>query len=439
MSSTSITPKPDPAPIVAPVVVPNVAPRPAPVAPPRRTGPLAGVRVLDLTAVVLGPLATQILGDYGADVIKVEPPEGDLMRANGANAASGVRGMSSIFLAINRNKRSLAIDLKRPEGVAALKRLLPTVDVLVHNMRSAAIDRLGLGYPACAAVNPKLVYCVATGFGESGPLAGQPAFDDVIQAACGLAGLIGHESGVPDYVPSLIADKTTGLALANAVLAALFEASRSGQGQFVEVPMFETMVAFTLAEHLGGRTYEPATGPAGYARLLAGGRKPAPTRDGFVAMLPYTGTHWRRFFSQVGQAELADKHQVDDRYARNAGVQALYADMAGITRAMSTDDLLALCRQLDIPATPINSIDALPDHPHLQAVGLFQPQVHPAVGPIVAMRPTTLFARTPADLALPAPTLGQHSAQVLQEAGLSAVEIEALCLSHILTLPETQS
>ncbi|MDO9284222.1 MAG: CoA transferase [Aquabacterium sp.] len=395
---------------------------------------MAGVRVLDLTAVVLGPLATQILGDYGADVIKVEPPEGDLMRANGV---SRVRGLSSIFLAINRNKRSLAIDLKRPEGVAALQRLLPTVDVLVHNMRTAAIERLGLGHAACAAINPRLVYCVATGFGEAGPDAGKPAFDDVIQAACGLAGLIGNESGEPGYVPSLIADKTTGLALANAVLAALFERTQSGQGQFVEVPMFETMVAFTLAEHLGGLSYDPPLGPAGYARLLAGGRKPAPTRDGHVALLPYTGEHWRKFFERVGRPDLSEKYAVDDRHARNARVKELYADMTAITRTLGTDELLALCRELDIPATRIHRIDELPDHPHLQAVGLFQPQVHPSVGPIVAVRPSTLFARTPAELALPAPTLGQHSAAVLREAGLSEAEIQTLLAQHIISTTET--
>ncbi len=410
----------------------------------RRTGPLSGVRVLDLTAVVLGPLATQILGDYGADVIKLEAPEGDLMRANGVSRQAG---MSSIFLAINRNKRSLAIDLKRPQGLAAVQRLLPTVDVLVHNMRSAAIERLGLGYAACAALNPRLVYCVATGFGEAGPDAGKPAFDDVIQAACGLAGLIGglgqdgglgqggavdpggavgHDAGAPEYVPSLIADKTTGLALANAVLAALFERTQSGLGQHVEVPMFETMVAFTLAEHLGGRTFEPALGPAGYQRLLAGGRKPAPTRDGHVAMLPYTGEHWRKFFARTGRDDLTAKYAVDDRYARNARVKELYADMATITRTLSTAELLALCAELDIPATRIWRIDELPEHPHLQAVGLFQPQQHPSVGPMVAIRPPTLFGRTPAELALPAPLLGEHSAAVLGEAGFDVDEIAAL-------------
>ncbi len=405
---------------------------------PRRSGPLAGVRVLDLTAVVLGPLATQILGDWGADVIKLEPPEGDLMRANGV---STVRGLSSIFLAINRNKRSLAIDLKQPAGVAAVKRLLPTVDVLVHNMRTAAIERLGLGYAACSAINPKLLYCVATGFGESGPNAGQPAFDDVIQAACGLAALLGHEGGpnpgTPAYVPSLIADKTTGLALANAVLAALYERTQSGLGQCVEVPMFETMVAFTLAEHLGGLSFEPAAGPAGYARLLSGGRRPAPTLDGHVALLPYTAAHWQRFFTETGRPDLAETYGGDDRHARNARVQQMYADMAAITCTLTTDALLALCRRLDIPATRIHRIDELPSHPHLQAVGLFQRQQHPSVGPMVALRPTTLFGRTPADLALHAPTLGEHSVAVLAEAGFTADEIAKLQAQHTITTPET--
>ena len=406
-----------------PPTTPPTTPPASPAAP--RTGPLAGVRVLDLTAVVLGPLATQILGDYGADVIKLEPPEGDLMRANGV---SRQRGMSSIFLALNRNKRSLAIDLKHPDGVAAVLRLLPTVDVLVHNMRTAAIERLGLGPAACTAINPRLIYCMATGFGESGPDAGKPAFDDVIQAACGLAGLVGtlRADGQPDYVPSLIADKTTGLALANAVLAALFERSRSGLGQVVEVPMLETMVAFTLAEHLGGLSFEPATAPAGYARLLAGGRKPVPTLDGHVAMLPYTGDHWRRFFHHLGRDDLSEKYSVDDRHARNARVQALYADMAALTRSLSTEALLALCAEQGIPASRIWRIGELPQHPQLQAVGLFQHSTHPSQGEIVSLRPTTLFARTPADLALPAPLLGEHSQALLQEAGFTAAEIEAL-------------
>lgn len=394
-----------------------------------RSGPLAGVRVLDLCSVVLGPVATQVLADYGADVIKVEAIEGDLMRANGV---SRHKGMSSIFLSINRNKRSLAIDLKKPEGLATLKKLVPTVDVLVHNMRVPAIERLGLGYEAVSKLHPDIVYVVATGFGEEGPDAGKPAFDDVIQAACGLASLIGHERGVPDYAPTLLADKTAGLATANAVLAALFHQQRSGRGQYVEVPMFETMVTFTMAEHLGGLTFDPPTAPAGYARLLAGGRKPAPTRDGFVAMLPYTTVHWQRLFERAGRSDLLNKYNLDDRHERNARIKDLYADMTSVTRTLSTDELLALCREMDIPATAIYDIGELPEHPHLKAVGLFQKVEHPTEGPIVTMRPAARFRSTPAELSLPAPTLGQHNAEVLHEAGLSDADIAALAAAGVI-------
>jgi formyl-CoA transferase len=396
---------------------------------PAATGPLAGVRVLDLTAVVLGPLATQILGDYGADVIKVEPPEGDRMRSNGVTRN---RGMSSIFLAINRNKRSLCIDLKSPEGAAVIRKLLPTVDVFVHNMRLAAVQRLGLHHAAVAALNPRLVYCVAPGFGRGGPDENKPAFDDVIQAACGLAGLLGHASGKPDYIPSLVADKTAGLALANAVLAALFERERSGRGQFVEVPMFETMVAFTLAEHLGGLSFEPAHGPAGYQRLLSGGRRPAPTRDGFVAMLPYSGAHWREFFVRAGRADLAAKYNFDDRHERNARIREIYEDMALVTQRMSSAQCLALCEALDIAATRIYTIDELPEHPHLKAVELFERDDHPSEGATVRVRPTTRFERTPASVRRPAPQLGEHNDELLREAGYDDAQIAALKANGVL-------
>ena len=386
-------------------------------------GPLAGVRVLDLTSVVLGPLATQILGDYGADVIKVESLDGDLMRSNGVSKNPG---MSSIFLAINRNKRSVCVDLKSAAGRDAVRQLAAGVDVVVHNMRVAAIERLGLGYAAVAALNPKVVYCVATGFGQDGPDAARPAFDDVIQAACGMAALLGDEGAAPSFIPSLIADKTTGLAVVNAVLAALFHRERSSQGQYVEVPMLETMVAFTMAEHLGGLTFDPPSAPAGYARILAGGRKPAPTRDGHVAMLPYTVEHWVALFESVGRADLTKKYNLANRRERNARVKELYADMAGVTRQMSTEECLALCNRLDIPATRIYGLDQLPAHPHLKAVGLFQPLEHPTEGATVTIRPATLFARTPAQVRLPAPRLGQHTFEALAEAGLDRASLERM-------------
>ncbi|MGT2508974.1 CaiB/BaiF CoA transferase family protein [Cupriavidus basilensis] len=383
-------------------------------------GPLEGIRILDLTSVVLGPLATQSLADLGADVIKIEGPEGDLMRANGVSRNAG---MSSIYLALNRNKRSVVLDLKTPAGAAALRRLIAGADVLIHNMRVAAIDRLGFGYAAVAALNPRIVYCVATGFGQDGPHRNKPAFDDIIQAACGLVSLGSAAGNRPEYVPSLIADKTTGMALANAVMAALLHRERHGSGQAVEVPMLETMASFVMAEHLAGLTFEPATGEAGYARLLGGGRRPAQTADGWICVLPYTDRHWKAFFHAVGRDDLADKYNIASRAQRNAHIRALYQHLAEITPARTTAEWMTLFETLDIPATPIYTPDELLAHPHLEAVGLFQQTEHPTEGPLREMRPTARFSATPLSLRRHAPTLGEHTDEVLREAGLAPEDI----------------
>jgi len=389
---------------------------------PAAAGPLSGIRVLDMTAVVLGPLATQTLGDYGADVIKVEKPAGDLMRTGSATRHPG---MASVFLGLNRNKRGLCVDLRQPEGAAILRRIVPGCDVLVHNMRVEAIERLGFGYDAVKALRPDIVYCAATGFDQNGPDAGKPAFDDVIQAASGLVAIMGLGKDSPDFIPTLVADKTTGLALVNAVLAALLHRERTGIGQYVEVPMLETVASFVLAEHMGAMTFEPP-GPAGYVRILAGGRHPSPTKDGYIGILPHTAERWSAFFNAFGRRDLAALPLITDREQRSARSKEVYALLATITQTRTTAELMKLCHELDIPATPVYGLDDLPNHPQLAATGLFQTGEHPRVGKVRYTRPTTKFAASPASVRRLAPTLGQHNEEILREAGFSGDEIAAL-------------
>lgn len=385
-------------------------------------GPLHGIRILDLTTVVLGPYATQILGDYGAEVIKVEALDGDLIRANGVSRHPG---MSSLFLSLNRNKRSVAVDLKKPEGRRLFLELAAGADVVVHNMRIGAIARLGLGYDAVCAVNPRVVYCAATGYGQDGPYHAKPSYDDIIQAASGLASLGRNAHGTPRYVPALIADKTAGLALVNALLAALLHRERTGQGQYVEVPMFETLVAFNLAEHLGGLTFEPPLGGAGYARII-GGRRPLPTADGYAAILPYSPEQWTSLFRRIGRADVLEQHDLTDRHRVNAVVRLLYDELHGEGPSRTTAQWMDICDELDLPATPVYALDDLPLHPHLKAVGLFQNMEHPSEGALRYVRPAVRFDATPASVRMPAPLLGQDTETVLSGLGYSSTEIAAL-------------
>ena len=412
--------------------------RPQPTNSSRHMGPLRGIRVLDLTSVVLGPVATQILGDYGAEIIKVESPAGDMMRANGVSRHAG---MGSIFLTLNRNKRSLSLDLTKKEGANLLNRILPRFDVLMHNMRVEAIERLGFGYASVSAIHPGIVYCAATGFEQAGPDRDKPAFDDIIQAASGMAALQSLGRDAPDYVPTLIADKTTGLCVVNAVLAALIHRGQTGQGQYVEVPMLETFTSFVMVEHLNGLTFEPPIAPAGYARLLDGGRRPWPTSDGHIAMLPYTAAHWAAFFRETGREDLAQSLAVTDKQKRNENIKKLYGAVSELMRTRSSAEWIDVCTRLDIPATPIYALEDVPAHPQLRAVDLFKTMEHPSEGRIRYARPTLKFAATPAGEPEPAPLLGQHSREVLLEEGIGEDEIAALIARGIVVttdIPATQ-
>ena len=384
------------------------------------TGPLEGIRVLDLTAILFGPYGSQTLGDWGADVIKVESLTGDGWRYTGQ---SRNRGMSGQFMAANRNKRSIAIDLKTAEGKEVLRRLIPTVDVLVTNIRPAAMARLGFGYDDCRALNPRLVYAAATGFGQDGPWAARPAFDEVVQAASGLASAIGTDEE-PAFVPSLIGDKLCGLALTAAISAALVRRERTGQGQLVEVPMLETVAAFNSIEMLGGHAFVPSIGPSGYKRMKE--RKPVKTKDGWLTMLPYSGDNWCTFFESVGHPECIDDFGVRDPVSRAANIDRIYDKMREIAITRTTAEWEALFLEIDVPHASFAKLTEVQDQPHLKGVGLFVELDHPSEGRIRQARPPARFSESPAGIHRLPPRLGQHTEEVLRAAGYSAEEIVAL-------------
>jgi crotonobetainyl-CoA:carnitine CoA-transferase CaiB-like acyl-CoA transferase len=393
-------------------------------------GPLAGVKILDLTHVVLGPLATQILGDMGADVMKVESPEGDINRQTGPGRNPG---MGALYLNINRNKRSIALDLKRPGAADILRRMVAGADVLVHNMRDRAARSLGLDADSLRAVNPRLVHCSASGFGNAGPYADRPAFDEIIQGACGLAAAEGRTDGGRRFSPALVADKTTGLTLAYAVLAGLFARERSGEGQVVEVPMLETMVHFTMVDQMAGLTFDPPVGPGGHARSAQ--RRIFGTRDGHVAALPYTDRHWRAFFEATGRPELAGDPRCADAATRLRHMDWLLGLVAEALAGMTTAEALGRLGSLDIPCTRVNSLEEALDDPHVTAVGLVGRVDHPSEGTIRAVRSPVVFNGAASPLGRPAPRLGEHGEEILREHGLTDSEIGAAYASGALHRP----
>ncbi len=388
------------------------------------SGPLQGVKVLDMTTVFMGPHATQILAEYGAEVVKLESPEGDIVRK--IVPARHV-GMGALFLLANRGKRSCVLDLKEPRGRAAALKLAARCDVLIYNVRPAAMARLGLGYEHVKAVNPRIIYVGVYGFGERGPYAGKPAYDDLIQGAVGLASLPQRVGGgEPRYVPSAIVDRAVGLAAVNAVTAALFCRERTGQGQSIEVPMFETMAHLILGDHLYGHAFEPPLGAPGYPRHLDPDRRPYATQDGYISVLVYTDRQWEAFFEVIGKPEMTSDPRFKDMAARTRHVRDVYSYLAEALRGRSTREWLEALARADIPAMPMHSLESLIEDPHLAAVRFFELADHPSEGKIRHMRNPTTWSASALAPVRPAPRLGEHSREVLREAGYADAEIDAM-------------
>ena len=389
---------------------------------------LEGIKVVDFTTIVLGPYASQFLGDFGADVIKVEPLEGDGFRAVRPGPSLDI---GAGFANFNRNKRSIAIDLKHTSGKDVVTRLVADADVVVHNMRGTSAVALGIAHEQLQLIKPNLVYCWSPGFGSDGPDADSPAYDDIIQARSGLAALNADTNGAPQFVRSILCDKVVGLHLALAVAAALVRRERTGEGQRIEVPMLEAMASFNLAEHLAGQTMSPAQGDVGYQRLLSSNRRPYATADGYMAIMPYSTKQWINFLLLVGESELADEGWVSDGAERSNRIDELYALIARVAVNRTNEQWLIELSRVDVPCAVVNELSQVIADPQLASRGLLGTFDDGDLGVLHYLKPA--FVSAPMSEVEPkrAPHIGEHSREIMRELGMTKGDIQSLIDQHI--------
>lgn len=378
-------------------------------------GPLGGIRVIDFTNVIMGPYATHVLADMGADVIKVESPEGDSFRSYKPNRNTGMAGG---FLHLNRNKRSVVLDLKTAAGREALDRLIATADIFVHSLRPKAIEKLGYTYDRVKTIRPDIIYCGAYGFGNAGPYRDKAAYDDIIQAGAGLAALHQAARGAPAFMPTVLCDKLSGQAIAYSVLAALFQRERGGGGQAIEVPMFETTAEFAYIEHLLGFAFDPPLSEPGYTRVVSPTRKPFKTSDGYMCLLPYSDRNWRDFFDFIGRPEMKQDTRFHYLTERVLHIEYLYGIVEEEAVKRTNAEWVEFCDRVSIPCMPVLSLGDLPDDPHMKAVGMFGYDDHPTEGRYKTIRRPVSFSSAPFRIRRHAPRLGEHTDEILREIGL---------------------
>jgi crotonobetainyl-CoA:carnitine CoA-transferase CaiB-like acyl-CoA transferase len=396
-------------------------------------GPLQGIKVIDMTTVLMGPYAAQMLGDYGADVIKVETTDGDVTRQIGPMRHPG---MGPVFLNTNRSKRSISLDLKKPAGRDAALRLIASADVLIYNVRPQAMARLLLGYDVVSKLNPRLIYAGVFGFGQDGPYAAKAAYDDLIQGATALPALMAQTGdGVPRYVPNALVDRIVGLTAVGAICASIVHRDRTGRGQRLDIPMFETMTGFVMGDHMGGLTYEPPLDKGGYARHLARDRRPYKTSDGYICVIVYNDKQWNNFFAATGREDLRHHPEFSTFAARAANIDTVYGELARILETRSTAEWTELLDKADVPVMPMHDLESILQDPHLAAANFFPVIDHPTEGPIRSMKVSATWSETPAEPTRLAPRLNEHGAEILREAGYSADEIAALVRDGATTSP----